>query len=56
MLKDAQAEGFEGKGGQRGIERSNEILVKPLCLFHLETDSFDGFKLFVWQVDDEPDT
>jgi hypothetical protein len=38
MGKDTQAEVAEGKGWEVGIERTDEIFVKPLGFFDLKTD------------------
>ena len=56
MLKHAETEFTERHGRQRRVQRANEVFVEPLCLLDLKTDSFDRFKLFLREVNDEPDT
>jgi hypothetical protein len=53
MLKNPKTEATEGHGGKGGIQGADEILVKPLCFFDLETYPCNGRQIFFWQVDDE---
>lgn len=55
VLEYTERECFQGEGRQCRIEWANEIFVKPLCLFHLEADTFDRFELLARQVNDEAD-
>ena len=53
VFEDAQCKCFEVEGGKSGIKWTDEIFVKPLRFFDLETNSLDRFELFSGQVDNE---
>lgn len=46
MLENAHCKGLEGERRQGRVERTDKILVEPLCFLDLETDPFDGFEFF----------
>lgn len=50
MLKYEQAEISEVERGQVWVQRTYEVLVKPLCFFHLKAYSLDGKELFFREV------
>jgi hypothetical protein len=53
VLKEPKTETTEGHGGERGVERADEILVEPLCLFDLKTYSGHRREICFWQIDDK---
>lgn len=53
MLEYEEAEISEIERRQVWVQRTDEVLVKPLCFFYLEAYSLDGFELFFREVDYE---
>lgn len=56
MLEDPKSERFQGQGGEGGIQRPDEVFVKPLRFLDLKTDPFDRLQLLTRQVYNESDT
>ena len=51
MLKNEETEVAQVQRWQRWVQRTDEVLVEPLCLLYLEAYPLNGLKLFFRKID-----
>lgn len=51
MLKNEETEVAQVQRWQPRVQRTDEVLVEPLCLLYLEAYPLNGFELFFRKID-----